>query len=321
MEPSKATIERPAGWPWLFALALLTAIATFPLLFWGGLVTSYDVGMAVPDWPTTFEQNMFTYPWLKAPMGVFIEHGHRLLGAAVGILGIALALTTTAVDDRRWVKGLAWGVLLAICVQGLLGGMRVRLNEVFGRQLAMVHGVCGQATFGLIVFFVMTQSRRWRSAAARVNPEVAKVRFAAASLVALLLAQITLGASVRHLGHGVAIHLALAAGVMLLAMWLVLMIAIQDEIRATLLAPAVTLFLLLLTQIFLGFGALFLTGLEAPGMGKPPTFVEAITATAHQAMGSLLLANAIVLAVGAYRYLRPLKLATSSATAAVGATA
>jgi cytochrome c oxidase assembly protein subunit 15 len=28
--------------------------ATFPLIWIGGLVTTYDAGMAVPDWPSTY---------------------------------------------------------------------------------------------------------------------------------------------------------------------------------------------------------------------------------------------------------------------------
>ena len=68
--------------------------ATFPLIWVGGLVTTYDAGMAVPDWPNTYGYNLFLYPWqtwLSGPWDLFIEHGHRLLGALVGMI-----------DDRAW---------------------------------------------------------------------------------------------------------------------------------------------------------------------------------------------------------------------------
>ncbi|RKU10169.1 hypothetical protein C6502_11465 [Candidatus Poribacteria bacterium] len=55
--------------PWLHRLAVLTAITTFILICMGGLVTSTDSGMAVPDWPTTFGHNMFLYPLSKTVSG------------------------------------------------------------------------------------------------------------------------------------------------------------------------------------------------------------------------------------------------------------
>ncbi|MBI3799408.1 MAG: hypothetical protein HY268_20880 [Deltaproteobacteria bacterium] len=83
----------PPDSPRSHRLALLTAVATFPLLFVGGLVTSTGAGLAVPDWPTTFGYNMFLYPWSKMVGGIFYEHSHRLLGSAVGFLTILLAAT------------------------------------------------------------------------------------------------------------------------------------------------------------------------------------------------------------------------------------
>ena len=102
--------------------------ATFPLIWVGGLVTTYDAGMAVPDWPNTYGYNLFLYPWqtwLFGPFNVFIEHGHRLLGAAVGLIAIALVSVTWRCDSRTWVKSLAAATLVAVIFQGLLGGLRV----------------------------------------------------------------------------------------------------------------------------------------------------------------------------------------------------
>lgn len=55
--------------PWLHRLALLTAVTTFILICMGGLVTSTDSGLAVPDWPTTFGYNMFLYPLSQTVSG------------------------------------------------------------------------------------------------------------------------------------------------------------------------------------------------------------------------------------------------------------
>ena len=67
--PSKMENSRQSYSPWLHRLAILTAVATFVLILVGGLVTSTDSGLAVPDWPTTFGYNMFLYPLSKTVSG------------------------------------------------------------------------------------------------------------------------------------------------------------------------------------------------------------------------------------------------------------
>ena len=82
--------------PALHRVALLTAVATFPLIFMGGLVTSHGAGMSVPDWPNSYGYNMFTFPpsqWLgRQAGGIFYEHSHRLMGTVVGFASILLVL-------------------------------------------------------------------------------------------------------------------------------------------------------------------------------------------------------------------------------------
>jgi heme a synthase len=78
--------------PALHAFAVLTALATLVLLGVGGLVTSHGVGLAVPDWPTTYGYNMFFFPFSKWVGGIFYEHAHRLAASAVGFLTTILAV-------------------------------------------------------------------------------------------------------------------------------------------------------------------------------------------------------------------------------------
>src|SRR5207244_146042 len=117
------------------------AVLTWPLLLVGGSVTVYRVGMAVPDWPTTFGINMFLYRFGAASWGVFIEHGHRLYGSAVGMACIVLAAWFALAERRAWMKGLGAFTLLAVIGQGVLGGYRVRHNST---DLAFVHGCTAQ---------------------------------------------------------------------------------------------------------------------------------------------------------------------------------
>src|SRR5258705_7590290 len=95
----------------LHVIAVLTAAATFPLIFMGGLVTSHQAGMSVPDWPNSYGYNMFLFPprlWIG---GILYEHTHRLMGTVVGALSIVLAIVAWQFETRRWVRWLAAGVL------------------------------------------------------------------------------------------------------------------------------------------------------------------------------------------------------------------
>src|SRR5215510_14888143 len=95
----------------LHAIALLTAAATFPLIFMGGLVTSHGAGMSVPDWPNSYGYNMFLFPISMWKGGIFFEHTHRLMGTVVGMLSIWLAVSAWIREPRLWVRWLATAVL------------------------------------------------------------------------------------------------------------------------------------------------------------------------------------------------------------------
>ena len=65
---------------WLNRFAVFTAVSTLGLIWLGGLVTSHGVGMAVPDWPTTYGYNMFFFPISQWVGGIFYEHAHGFPG-------------------------------------------------------------------------------------------------------------------------------------------------------------------------------------------------------------------------------------------------
>jgi cytochrome c oxidase assembly protein subunit 15 len=92
--------------------AMVVVLCAFGLIGMGGLVTSHGVGMAVPDWPTSYGYNMFALPismWLTG--GVFHEHTHRLWASVLGVLVVALT---------RWIGGRRSRLPLAI-----IGGAEV----------------------------------------------------------------------------------------------------------------------------------------------------------------------------------------------------
>ena len=85
----------------LHRFAVFVASATFLLIIAGGLVTSTGSGLAVPDWPLSYGQ---VFPRMEG--GVLFEHGHRMIASAVGVLVVALAIWTSRVETRAWVRRL-----------------------------------------------------------------------------------------------------------------------------------------------------------------------------------------------------------------------
>src|SRR5262245_1879863 len=110
---------------WLHRYTRLLVAATLLLLVAGGMVTSTGSGLAVPDWPTTYGQNMFSFPLGKMVGGIFYEHGHRLIASTVGLLTIGLVVWLWRVEPRRWVRRLGLAALAAVILQGVLGGITV----------------------------------------------------------------------------------------------------------------------------------------------------------------------------------------------------
>src|ERR1043165_5849021 len=97
------------------------------LVLAGSFVTSTGSGLSVPDWPTTYGWNMFTFPPSKWVGGIFYEHGHRLIASTVGFLPIGLAAWIWKVESRPWMPRLGAAALAAVILQGVLGGITVLL--------------------------------------------------------------------------------------------------------------------------------------------------------------------------------------------------
>jgi cytochrome c oxidase assembly protein subunit 15 len=282
------------------AVALFAAVFTWPLVFVGGLVTTYRVGMAVPDWPTTFGMNMFLYRFWEAAWGVFIEHGHRLYGAAVGLATIVLAVWFLAAERRWTLKVLGLVALLAVIGQGVLGGYRVRLNST---TLAAVHGCVAQAFFGLMVALCVLTGRDWSEAGPTVTDR-AHLRRRSGVMLALVYGQIVVGAWLRHYGTplALALHVLLAAAVWGHAAALAWRVERQKLEVPALVASARALGVLATVQMVLGGGAWWLLR-PFDGMPRFVTTAQALVRTAHQANGALVLAAVVVLFLRAIQHL------------------
>ena len=298
---------------WTALLSKVAVAATFLLVVAGGLVTSHEAGLAVVDWPNTFGSNMFLYPLARMTGGIYFEHAHRLFGALVGLTTIALALRLWRVESRPWVKWLATAAVVAVIIQGVLGGLRVTGNLTLSTSaddmapsiaLAVVHGVFGQLFLALMVALAAVTSVLWQGApAAEPRSSAAADRTFQASLVAVLLVQLIFGAVQRHVAQGLIIHITLAA--------VVAVVVVAAGARAWGLYhgswPVQRLGQLVMAvmavQVTLGIAALAVT--QGRAVVGHPTIFEVTIATAHQATGAILLAVSVLLAVWTRRRFEP----------------
>src|SRR5258706_1374052 len=176
--------------------AVGTAGATFVLLFLGGLVSSTGSGLAVPDWPLSFGQ---VFPPMVG--GVLFEHGHRLAAAAVGCLTVVLALWTVVGDGRASVRALGLLALLAVVLQGLLGGVTVLYKLPL--TVSVAHACLAQTFFCLTVTLALVTSPAWSAARPRRSPTGLGVL--AGLTTGVVFGQLVLGALMRHMHAGLAI--------------------------------------------------------------------------------------------------------------------
>ncbi len=326
----------------LYVLALFLTVATFPLIFIGGLVTSHGAGLAVPDWPNSYGYNMFLFPPSKWVGNIWYEHFHRLYASFIGLLSIGLCCWAWFGDRRRRVRWLATAVLAGVIFQGVLGGLRVVLVNL---DLAIVHACVAQAFFCLCALVAIVTSRWWADAPdlsqSKEHPAGRRiVRFAIVAVL-VVYGQLIVGALMRHHQAGLAIpDLPLAYGKLLPPMnpnallaaqlraaggnplrlanppfnltqvWLafghrigalvvsltVLLLVYKvirlNRGRPSLIGPAVVLVGLLLAQLTLGALTVLLH--------KP-----ADVASAHVAIGALVLVTTFILASRAVRLYRP----------------
>jgi cytochrome c oxidase assembly protein subunit 15 len=279
--------------------AVVTAGATFLLIIAGALVTSNDAGLSVPDWPTTFG-SLTKMPHMVG--GVKFEHGHRMVAEFVGVLTIILAIWTWRVERRRWLRLLALAGVGTVIAQGILGGITVL--HMLPPAISTAHAALAQTFFCIAVLIALFTGRRWIEEQPRIefdtrSPSLITLTWLS---VFVLYVQLILGAMFRHHGIGWVPHVLHAAVVAFVLSWTAVRALSQfshvDEVRT----PAVTMLSLMIVQLCLGFTA-FLTRVAWGHSAVQPELPMVISTVAHVAVGALLLATAVVLAVQVWRHL------------------
>lgn len=252
--------------------------------------------MAFADWPTSDGHNMLLYPWLRdlRHTDKFVEHGHRLAGVLIGLVSIALVTVTFIRERRTWVRTFSVVILLAVISQGLLGGMRVRMNE---QVLAMTHSITGGLFFTLCFTFaivVRRNSNRHQDTDSAITPGV----FAATMLLPFaVVSQYVLGGMFRHLGRMLYEHVAGAIVVTILVTIVAFCLFRSESI--ILRRRGHWLALALLAQISLGIGA-WITKLGFPTLGWVATAnspAQNVICSLHTVGAMFVLATSTVAAV------------------------
>jgi cytochrome c oxidase assembly protein subunit 15 len=297
----------------------------------GGLVTTYDAGMAVPDWPNTYGYNLFLYPlesWLGV-WDVFLEHSHRLIGASVGLISIALAVALWRWDGRKWMRWLGVAAVAGVSLQGLVGGLRVIGDELL---LAEIHGCTAPLFFAFCGTLVTLTSNAWLDRdVQRAGGPARRLRWSAGVTSAAMYLQIVLGAQLRHVAPGAAVgwfklwvwvHVIVAGLVLCGVLWLLLLVGRKLRERRMLAVRVRLLAGLYGIQLILG-AATWVTN-----YGWPKWFtdyiwpleytviaegsLQAVTSTAHVAFGSLSLVAAWSLTMWSFLLTRSGPVARSS---------
>ena len=229
--------------------------------------------------------------------GVLYEHTHRLIGSIVGILTIFLLVAIWAKDDRDWIKMLGVIALIAVIVQGVMGGLRV---THLSRTLAIVHACFAQVFFGLTASLVLFTSRDWAQTWPRIEGTGAsRLKRLCGITFVLIYIQFIFGAILRHTGTRLDAHLLFAA-LVTIHVFLLSGRVLRDYLGYfRLVRPVLVLSGLLAVQLVLG-GAAYVAEFTAVGKVVSSS-VGVIITTGHVAIGALMLIMSVVVTVSVYR--------------------
>ena len=286
--PNHLITQSPSSRVALHRFSVLTTIVTFLLLIAGSLVTSNDAGLAVPDWPLSYGT------WFP-PMvgGIVYEHGHRVIAGLVGLMILMLTVWLWRSEPRRWVRRLGYAALAAVMAQALLGGLTVLL--LLPPQISIAHACLGQIVFCLMSSLALATAPHWSRQVAQREPMPRGIQWLGTGLAGLAAIQVLLGAIIRHREHAVVPHMVGAMACVAATGWFVGCFAPHRRSLPWVWAHALRLLALLGLQIGIGVSVYLHRS-------------HVLLRTGHVAIGTLVLAQAVVLAWELLRWTEPLVL-------------
>ena len=275
--------------PGLHRWSILLAVCTLLLVVAGGMVTSRDAGLSVPDWP-------LSYGKLMPPMegGILYEHGHRMIATTVGMLTIVSMIWLLRVEKRRWLRMLGIAALLAVIAQGVLGGLTVLY--LLPWWISSAHASLAQLFFSTTVAIALFTSRWWLDGPAPVDEDPAHpLRALSLATPICVLGQLALGAAARHKAIGSIYHICGAPIVTGVVLWVSVRILLHYSRNRELRKAATVLIGVTFTQVFLGIAA-YMTRIAYADAVQPMPLMVTFTVL-HVAVGALTLATSVALAI------------------------
>ena len=295
----------------LHRFSKLVAACTVILILAGSLVTSHDAGLSVPDWPTSYGWNMFTFPPSMWVANILYEHGHRLIASTVGFLTIVLAVWLW-IAETGWLRWLGIVALGTVIAQGILGGITVLF--FLPPAVSTAHAGLAEIFFCLTVAIALFTSPGWKHGYGNppdASPNSTARTFATLTTI-LIYAQILIGATMRHTGAGlaipdfplmfgglvpdhwdpkIAVHFAHRVGAVVVTMSIFATLAVvlvNARQRRELVVPALVLDALVVLQIVLG---------AATVLSQRNPWINSF----HVVCGALVLTTSLVLTLRSWR--------------------
>ena len=195
----------------LHYFCLFAVLWAIGLLYAGAYTTSIEAGMVFLDWPLS---NSSVNPdgWLTDE-AMRAEHGHRLLGFSFGLMAIVLIVWTRRVETRKWVKNLALAFFGVVLGQGILGGLRVHLDQLntgaatnlLGELFCILHATGAQLSVCVLASLTVATSKTWHRISQEPNTVPRSLAIWGCLATTAVFVQIILGAVMRHTGAGMAI--------------------------------------------------------------------------------------------------------------------
>jgi heme a synthase len=275
--------------PGLYRWSILLAFCTVLLVVAGGLVTSRDAGLSVPDWP-------LSYGRLMPPMegGILYEHGHRMVATTVGILTIVSMVWLFRAERRKWLRWVGVVALLAVILQGVLGGLTVLY--LLPWWISTSHACLAQLFFSTTVAMALFTSDWWLRGPMPVEEDPRfPIRNLSLAAPACVLGQLALGAAARHKAIGSIYHISAAPIVSGVILWVALRTLLHYAGNRELRLASTTLLAVTFCQVFLGIAA-YMSRIASADAVQPMPLMVTFTVL-HVVVGALTMAVSVALAI------------------------
>jgi heme A synthase len=188
-----------------------------------------------------------------------------------------------------------------VIAQGILGGLTVLFYLPW--QVSSAHAALAQTFFCIAVIMALVTGQRWIEEQSRVEFDQRRPSLFTLTLLSIfvLYVQLTLGAMFRHHGLSWWPHVANAGIVSFVLAWTaVRALSVYSQIEEVR-RPAILMLSLVIAQLCLGFTA-FLTRVSWGRDAVQPELPMVISTVVHVAVGALLLATTVILAIQVWRH-------------------